>query len=84
MKIRQRHSSFFKDKKKTVNAPEKQQSWQLSFTEKLGLGKIGNNFITKNDERYNQLGGFTEVDFIWILAYFFAIVRIMYKRERNI
>ena len=31
---------------KTVNAIKKQQPWQLSFTDKLDLCKIGNDFIS--------------------------------------
>ena len=37
-----------------------------TFTDKLKLDlcKIGNNFISKNDERYNLFGRFSEADFI--------------------
>ena len=35
-----------------------------TFTDKLDLCKIGNDFISKNDERYNQFGRFTEANFI--------------------
>ena len=35
-----------------------------SPNDKLDLCKIGNDFISKIDERYNQFGRFTEVDFI--------------------
>ena len=35
-----------------------------TFTDKLDLCKIGNNFISKNNERYNLFGRFSEADFI--------------------
>ena len=35
-----------------------------TFTDKLDLCKIGNDFASKYDERYNQFGRFTEADFI--------------------
>ena len=35
-----------------------------TFTNKLDLCKIRNDFISKNDKHYNQFGRFTEADFI--------------------
>jgi len=35
-----------------------------TFTDKLDLCKIGNDFASKYDERYNQFGRFIEADFI--------------------
>ena len=35
-----------------------------TFMNKLDLWKIGNEFVSKNDERYNQSGQFTEPGFI--------------------
>ena len=52
--------------------------------DKLGLCKTGHDFISKTDGPYNQSGQFAEADFIYILAYFLIIVRVMYKKERNI
>ena len=43
---------------------KEQQPLQLSFPDKLDLGKIGNDFTSKNDESYNQSGRFTEADSI--------------------
>ena len=64
LKIGKRHPSLLKITK-TVNATKKQQRWQLSFTDRLDLCKIGNDFISKNNERYNQFERFTEVLFIF-------------------
>ena len=35
-----------------------------AFMDKLGLCKIGHDFISKTDEPYNQSGQFAEADFI--------------------
>lgn len=35
-----------------------------TFTDKLDLCKIAKDFVSKNDERYNQFGRFTVADFI--------------------
>ena len=40
-----------------------------TFTDKMDLCNIGNDFISTNDERYNQFGQFTKTGFTWILAY---------------
>ena len=63
LEIGKRHPSVVKITK-TVNATKKQQPWQLSFTDKLDLRKIKNDFISKTDECYNQFGHFTEANFI--------------------
>ena len=63
LKIGKRHPSGLKITK-TVNAIKKQQHWQLSFTGKSDLCKTGNDFTSKNEERYNHFGRFTEAEFL--------------------
>ena len=43
---------------------KEQQPLELSFTDKLDLCKIENDFRSKNDEHHNQFGRLTEADFI--------------------
>ena len=35
-----------------------------TFTDKLDLCKIGNDFISKNEDSYDEFGRFTKADFI--------------------